>query len=75
MIPSGRPHQEVTSMQVREGMSPEVLTIGPDHSLREASRAMAARHVGAAVVHDPDATSWPRSARARTRTPSTCATT
>lgn len=41
-------------MQVRDGMSPEVLTVGPDHSLRAASRAMAARHVGAAVVHDPD---------------------
>ena len=41
-------------MQVREGMSSEVLTIGPDHTLRQASRAMAGRHVGAAVVHDPD---------------------
>ena len=41
-------------MQVRDGMSPEVLTVGPDHSLRAASRAMAARRVGAAVVHDPD---------------------
>ena len=28
-------------MQVREGMSTEVLVIGPDHTLREASRAMA----------------------------------
>jgi CBS domain-containing protein len=41
-------------MQVRDGMSTEVLTIGPDHSLRDASRAMAKRRVGAAVVHDPD---------------------
>ena len=41
-------------MQVRDGMSTEVLTIGPGHTLREASRAMAARLVGAAVVHDPD---------------------
>ncbi len=41
-------------MQVREGMSTEVLTIGPDHTLREASRAMANRRVGAAVVHDTD---------------------
>lgn len=41
-------------MQVRDGMSTEVLTVGPDHSLRAASRAMAARRVGAAVVHDPD---------------------
>lgn len=42
-------------MFVRDAMSSEVLTIGPDHTLREASRAMAARKVGAAVVHDPDA--------------------
>jgi len=41
-------------MQVRDGMSTDVLTVGPDHSLRAASRAMAARRVGAAVVHDPD---------------------
>lgn len=41
-------------MQVREAMSAMVLTIGPDHTLREASRQMAGRHVGAAVVHDPD---------------------
>jgi CBS domain-containing protein len=41
-------------MQVRDGMSSEVLTVGPDHTLRAASRVMAARKVGAAVVHDPD---------------------
>lgn len=41
-------------MQVRDGMSTEVLTVGPDHSLRAASRAMASRRVGSAVVHDPD---------------------
>jgi CBS domain-containing protein len=41
-------------MQVRDGMSTDVLTVGPDHTLRAASRAMAARKVGAAVVHDPD---------------------
>ena len=41
-------------MQVRDGMSTTVLTIGPDHTLREASQAMAGRQVGAAVVHDPD---------------------
>lgn len=35
-------------------MSTEVLTVGPDHSLRAASRAMTTRRVGAAVVHDPD---------------------
>jgi CBS domain-containing protein len=41
-------------MHVREAMSTTVLTIGPDHTLREASRQMLARKVGAAVVHDPD---------------------
>lgn len=41
-------------MLVREGMSDVVLAVGPRHTLREASRAMAARGVGAAVVHDPD---------------------
>ena len=41
-------------MQVREGMSSVVLTVGPDHTLREAARQMSARGVGAAVVIDPD---------------------
>ena len=41
-------------MQVRDGMSTDVLSIGPDHTLRQASRQMAVRRVGAAVVHDPD---------------------
>jgi CBS domain-containing protein len=42
-------------MQVRDGMSEVVLTVGPGHSLREAAAAMCRRHVGAAVVIDPDA--------------------
>ncbi len=42
-------------MQVREGMSESVLTIGPRHTLREAAEAMCRRSVGAAVVLDPDA--------------------
>jgi len=42
-------------MQVREGMSNVVLTVGPHHTLREAARAMSQRKVGAAVVLDPDA--------------------
>lgn len=42
-------------MQVREGMSEVVLTIGPRHTLREAAGAMCRRNVGAAVVLDPDA--------------------
>ena len=42
-------------MQVRDGMSSMVLTVGPGHTLREAAKAMAERRVGAAVVLDPDA--------------------
>lgn len=42
-------------MQVREGMSEIVLTVGPGHTLREAATAMVGRHVGAAVVLDPEA--------------------
>jgi CBS domain-containing protein len=41
-------------MQVRNGMSDVVLTVGPEHSLRDAASAMAERAVGAAVVIDPD---------------------
>jgi CBS domain-containing protein len=41
-------------MQVREGMSEVVLTIGPGHTLRYAAEAMCQRNVGAAVVIDPD---------------------
>jgi CBS domain-containing protein len=42
-------------MQVREGMTNVVLTIGPGHTLREAATAMHRREVGAAVVLDPEA--------------------
>jgi CBS domain-containing protein len=42
-------------MQVRDGMSTVVLTVGPHHTLREAARLMSQRKVGAAVVLDPDA--------------------
>ncbi len=41
-------------MQVRDGMSKVVLSVGPGHTLREAARSMAQRHVGAAVVMDPE---------------------
>ncbi len=41
-------------MQVRDGMSEMVLTVGPGHSLRAVARLMSARQVGAAVVMDPD---------------------
>lgn len=39
-------------MEVREGMSDVVLTVGPGHTLRAAARMMADRGVGAAVVVD-----------------------
>jgi CBS domain-containing protein len=42
-------------MDVRDAMSPTILTIGPTHTLRQAARLMAERKVGAAVVLDPDA--------------------
>jgi CBS domain-containing protein len=35
-------------------MSDVVVTINPDHTLREAAKAMAEREVGAAVVMDPE---------------------
>jgi CBS domain-containing protein len=41
-------------MQVRDGMSRVVLTVGPGHTLRDAARLMTERRVGAAVVRDPD---------------------
>jgi CBS domain-containing protein len=39
-------------MLVREGMNRIVVTVGPDHTLRETARRMTAREVGAAVVLD-----------------------
>ncbi len=41
-------------MQVREGMTPTVLTVGPDHTLRAVARLMSERRVGAAIVIDPE---------------------
>jgi CBS domain-containing protein len=41
-------------MQVREGMSPTVLTVGPGHTLRAVARLLSERKVGAAVVIDPE---------------------
>jgi CBS domain-containing protein len=41
-------------MQVRDGMSKVVLTVGPGHTLHQAAALMAKRNVGAAVVLDPD---------------------
>jgi CBS domain-containing protein len=42
-------------MEVREGMSEVVLTLGPGHTLRDAARQMTERGVGAAVVIDEEA--------------------
>jgi CBS domain-containing protein len=41
-------------MQVRDGMSATVVTVGPGHTLREAARLMSQRKVGAAIVIDPE---------------------
>jgi CBS domain-containing protein len=41
-------------MDVRDGMNRTVVTVGPDHTLREATRRMTRADVGAAVVIDPD---------------------
>ena len=39
-------------MRVADGMNEIVVTVGPDHTLREAARRMTAHNVGAAVVMD-----------------------
>jgi CBS domain-containing protein len=41
-------------MQVRDGMSEVVLTVGPTHTLREAASMMAEKQVGAALVSDDE---------------------
>ncbi|MET0823293.1 MAG: CBS domain-containing protein [Solirubrobacterales bacterium] len=42
-------------MEVRQGMSSVVLTVGPGHTLREAATKMTEKAVGAAVVIDEEA--------------------
>ncbi|MGI8460885.1 MAG: CBS domain-containing protein [Solirubrobacterales bacterium] len=42
-------------MEVREGMSGVVLTVGPGHTLRQAAKKMTDKGVGAAVVIDEEA--------------------
>jgi signal-transduction protein with cAMP-binding, CBS, and nucleotidyltransferase domain len=44
------------SMQVSEGMSDVVLTVGPSHTLREAAQKMVEKGTGAALVTDDE---WP----------------
>jgi signal-transduction protein with cAMP-binding, CBS, and nucleotidyltransferase domain len=41
-------------MQVRDGMSEVVLTVGPAHTLREAAAKMADKGTGAALVSDDE---------------------
>jgi CBS domain-containing protein len=41
-------------MNVRDGMTKVVLSVGPAHTLREAARLMSGQRVGAAVVLDDD---------------------
>ncbi|HEX2096325.1 MAG TPA: CBS domain-containing protein [Solirubrobacterales bacterium] len=41
-------------MQVRDGMSEVVLTVGPTHTLREAAERMAENGIGAALVADDE---------------------
>lgn len=41
-------------MQVREGMSEVVLTVGPSHTLREAAERMVEKKTGAALVADDE---------------------
>jgi CBS domain-containing protein len=40
---------------VRDAMSTTVLTVGPEHTLRQVAERMAERNVGSAVVLDPEA--------------------
>ena len=41
-------------MEVRDGMSEVVLTVGPSHTLREAAEMMVEKGTGAALVHDDE---------------------
>ncbi len=41
-------------MQVRDGMSEVVLTVGPAHTLREAATMMVEKGIGAALVTDDE---------------------
>lgn len=42
-------------MRVRDVMTDVVLTVGPEHTIRQVAELMAAWRVGSAVVHDPEA--------------------
>ena len=47
-------HEGSRAMNVQDGMSKVVLSVGPAHTLREAARLMSERRVGAAVVADQE---------------------
>jgi len=51
---TARARENSMQMQVRDAMSTAVLTIGPEHTLRQAARLMSSRRVGSAVVMDPE---------------------
>ena len=42
-------------MLVSDAMTAHVVTIGPSHTLRDASKVMSDQKIGSVVVHDPDA--------------------
>ena len=41
-------------MTVRDAMTDVVLTVGPSHTLCDVAKQMSKRHVGAAIIFDPD---------------------
>jgi CBS domain-containing protein len=41
-------------MKVSDGMTEVVVTVGPEHTLRQVAERMAERNVGSAIVLDPD---------------------
>src|ERR1044072_9483790 len=48
------PRRRGTRMQVRDGMSEVVLTVGPSHTLHEAAQIMVEKGTGAALVTDDE---------------------
>jgi CBS domain-containing protein len=50
----GASNREGLDVNVAEAMTTDVVTIGPNHTLRDASRVMADRNIGSVVVHDAD---------------------
>ena len=41
-------------MRIKDAMSTAIVSIGPEHTLRQAAELMSSRRVGSAVVLDPD---------------------